>query len=116
MTYVVNELCIKCKYTDCVIVCPVDCFHEGENTLVIDPEVCIDCGVCEIECPINAITHEDFATTEILELNKKYSSSWPVITHLLEPMDGADEYAKQNIKNRLDFLSPNAGTGKPARK
>ena len=51
MTYIVDDSCIKCKYTDCVEVCPVDCFYEGENTLVINPDECIDCGVCEPECP-----------------------------------------------------------------
>jgi ferredoxin len=55
MTYVVNESCIKCKYMDCVEVCPVDCFYEGENMLVIHPDECIDCGVCEPECPVEAI-------------------------------------------------------------
>ena len=59
MTFVVTESCIKCKYTDCVEVCPVDCFHEGPNMLVIDPEDCIDCAMCETECPVNAIVSED---------------------------------------------------------
>ena len=64
MTYVVTESCIQCKYTDCVEICPVDCFHEGPNFLAIDPDVCIDCGICEPECPVNAIFPEDQVPTE----------------------------------------------------
>jgi ferredoxin len=81
MAYVVNENCLKCKYTDCVSVCPVDCFHEGEDFLVIDPEVCIDCGVCVAECPVKAIEPENPENIEWLEINAKYSKLWPVITH-----------------------------------
>ena len=55
MTYIVNDKCIKCKLMDCVEVCPVDCFYEGKNMLVIKPDECIDCGVCEPECPVDAI-------------------------------------------------------------
>lgn len=95
MSYVVTENCIKCKYTDCVEVCPVDCFHEGSNMLVIDPDECIDCGLCEPECPINAI----FADIDIpadqqnfLELNDKLSKEWPVINKKIEPPDDADEW------------------------
>ena len=67
MTYTVNESCIKCKYTDCVEVCPVDCFYEGENMLVIHPDECIDCGVCEPECPVDAIYDEDEVPEEYSE-------------------------------------------------
>jgi ferredoxin len=74
MTYVVNDKCIKCKLTDCVEVCPVDCFYEGENMLVINPDECIDCGVCEPECPINAIEPDtnDGAEKHVLNLIKNY--------------------------------------------
>ena len=74
MTYVVTDVCIKCKYTDCVEVCPVDCFYEGENMLVINPDECIDCGVCVPECPIDAIvTDIDDRAEKFLELNREYS-------------------------------------------
>ena len=84
MTYIVKDECIKCKLTDCVDVCPVDCFYEGENMLVINPDECIDCGVCEPECPIDAIkadTDESIADMEKwLLLNKKFSAIWPNIS------------------------------------
>lgn len=81
MTYVVNEKCIKCKYTDCVEVCPVDCFYEGENMLVIHPDECIDCGVCEPECPVDAIKPDTEPNLEKwMELNRQYSEVWPNIT------------------------------------
>ena len=83
MTYIVDENCIKCKLMDCVEVCPVDCFYEGENMLVIHPDECIDCGVCEPECPVEAIhpdteDHPD-GIEKWLEINRKYSEKWPVI-------------------------------------
>ena len=81
MTYIVNESCIKCKLMDCVEVCPVDCFYEGENMLAIKPDECIDCGVCEPECPIDAIkpdTEEE--ASKWVEHNTKYGSLWPNIT------------------------------------
>ena len=81
MTYIVNENCIKCKFTDCVEVCPVDCFYEGENMLVIHPDECIDCGVCEPECPVDAIKPDTEPGLEKwLELNRQYSETWPNIT------------------------------------
>ncbi len=83
MTFVVVENCIKCKYTDCVEVCPVDCFHEGPNFLVIDPDECIDCTLCEPECPVDAIVAEDDLPADqahFLALNKDLSKKWPVIT------------------------------------
>jgi ferredoxin len=81
LTYVVTESCIKCKFTDCVEVCPVDCFYEGENMLVIHPDECIDCGVCEPECPVDAIKPDtDALAGEWLEINRQYSQIWPQIT------------------------------------
>ena len=83
MTYVVTENCIKCKYTDCVEVCPVDCFHEGPNMLVIDPDECIDCTLCVPECPANAIYAEDdlpAGQEQFMELNKELAKKWPVLT------------------------------------
>jgi ferredoxin len=93
MTYVVTEACIKCKYTDCVEVCPVDCFYEGETMLVIKPDECIDCGVCEPECPAEAIKHDTEPGIERwLELNDKYAVMWPNITEKKDPYPGADEW------------------------
>ena len=81
MTYVVTEVCIKCKYTDCVEVCPVDCFYEGANMLVIHPDECIDCGVCEPECPVDAIKPDTEPELDRwLEVNRQYSETWPNIT------------------------------------
>ena len=94
MTFVVTENCIKCKYTDCVDVCPVDCFHEGPNFLVIDPEECIDCTLCEPECPAETIYSEDDLPAEqahFLELNEELSQKWPVLAEKKEgPADGAE--------------------------
>ena len=90
MTYLVNENCIKCKHTDCVEVCPVDCFYEGENFLVINPDECIDCGVCEPECPIDAIVPDsNLEGTELeywMNINTKYSEIWPQITEKKDPL------------------------------
>lgn len=95
MTFVVTENCIKCKFTDCVDVCPVDCFHEGPNMLVIDPEECIDCTLCEPECPVEAIYAEDElpeGQENFIELNKELSESWPVITEVKEPPPEAEDW------------------------
>jgi len=111
MTHVVTDNCIKCKFTDCVEVCPVDCFYEGENMLVINPDECIDCGVCVPECPAEAIyaDTEREAEPEWLELNKKYAEEWPNITRQKPPMPNADAY--NGIKNKLADFSPKPGEG-----
>jgi ferredoxin len=108
MTYVVTENCIKCKYMDCVEVCPVDCFYEGENMLVIHPDECIDCGVCVPECPVEAIVPdtEDDSDRKWLKINADYAKVWPNITLKGEAPADADDYAK--VKNKLETLfSPN---------
>ena len=104
MTFVVTEDCIKCKYTDCVEVCPVDCFHEGPNFLVIDPEECIDCTLCEPECPIEAIFSEDDLPPEqaqFLELNAQLAQQWPVINQKKDALPDADEWAGKPDKLKL---------------
>ena len=105
MTFVVTENCIKCKYTDCVEVCPVDCFHEGPNFLVIDPDECIDCTLCEPECPAEAIFAEDDLPEgqEIfLELNAELAKQWPVITMKIEPLPDAEKWDGQ--PGKLQYL------------
>jgi ferredoxin len=93
MTYVVKEACIKCKYMDCVEVCPVDCFYEGENMLVIHPDECIDCGVCEPECPVEAIVPDSEPNAEKwLQVNREYSAQWPNITRKGEAPEDADDW------------------------
>jgi ferredoxin len=95
MTYVVLDACIKCKHTDCVEVCPVDCFYEGENMLVIHPDECIDCGVCEPECPVDAIKPDTEPGLELwLEINRKFSESWPNITVKKPSLPEAEEFAE----------------------
>ena len=105
MTYVVTDSCVKCKYTDCVEVCPVDCFYEGENFLVINPDECIDCGVCIPECPVDAIYAEDNVPEDqkhYIALNEELSQIWPVITDWKKPLPEADEYAK--VQNKLELI------------
>jgi ferredoxin len=112
MAHIVAEPCINCKYTDCVAVCPVDCFHEGVNALVIDPEVCIDCGLCPPECPTTAIFAEEDLPEKwnaFVEINARYAKDWPVIDTQKEPLPGADEAAK--IESKKDQLDPNAFSG-----
>lgn len=104
MTHVVTNACIQCKYTDCVAVCPVDCFHEGPNFLVIDPVECIDCGVCIAECPVDAIVEETNLTPQqmdFLALNAELAQTWPVITASREPLPDADEWADKPDKRHL---------------
>ncbi len=98
MTYVVTDSCVRCKYTDCVEVCPVDCFYEGKDMLVINPEECIDCGVCEPECPVDAIKPESEDLVKWLEINKKYSAQWPNITQTKAPMPDAEKYSSESGK------------------
>ena len=112
MAFVVTEPCIKCKYTDCVDVCPVACFHEGENMLVIDPEECIDCGVCVDECPVTAIYAEDEVPEKwqgYIELNAKYAPDWPTIEEGKDPLDTAEEFKEKEDKK--DQFSPNPAEG-----
>lgn len=97
MTYVVGENCILCKHTDCVEVCPVDCFYEGPNTLVIHPEECIDCDLCVPECPVDAIYAEDDLPedqAEFLELNAELAEIWPCITEQKDPLPEAEKWAE----------------------
>ena len=104
MAFVVLEDCIKCKHTDCVEVCPVDCFHEGPNFLVIDPDECIDCTLCEPECPVEAIKSEDDLTDDeqqFIELNAELAKSWPVITEMADPLPDAEEWAGKEGKLSL---------------
>ncbi|MCY4325253.1 MAG: ferredoxin family protein [Betaproteobacteria bacterium] len=96
MTYVVGEQCIRCKYTDCVEVCPVDCFHEGPNMLVINPEECIDCSLCVPECPVDAIYAEDDLPADqarYLEINSRLAKTWPVILERKSAPPDADDWA-----------------------
>jgi ferredoxin len=110
MTFVVTEACIKCKYTDCVEVCPVDCFYEGENMLVIHPDECIDCGVCEPECPVEAIVPESEELIDWVERNREFASKWPNITSKKPAPDDAVHF--KDIKDKfLQYFSPNAGKG-----
>ena len=111
MTYVVIDNCIACKYTDCVEVCPVDCFYEGENFLVIHPDECIDCGVCEPECPADAIRPDTEPGLESwVELNRKYAQLWPVITQRRDPLPGASE--RDGEPGKLNkYFSENPGEG-----
>ena len=107
MTHIVTEPCIKCKFTDCVAVCPVDCFHEGANMLVIDPEECIDCGACIDECPVTAIYPEEDLPEKwlgFLELNAKYSLEWPVITESQDPLPTSEEF--KDVEEKLDQFDP----------
>lgn len=110
MTYVVTENCIKCKFTDCVEVCPVDCFYEGENFLVIHPDECIDCGVCEPECPADAIRPDTEPDLEKwLEINTKFADIWPNLTMKIEEMGEAEKW--DGKPNKLELLSEEPGEG-----
>lgn len=101
MAYVVTDKCIRCKFMDCVAVCPVDCFYEGENMLVIKPDECIDCGVCEPECPAAAISADsDPAAAPWIALNAEYASLWPNIAEKKEPPADAAEW--MNVDGKFE--------------
>lgn len=105
MTFVVTDNCIKCKYTDCVEVCPVDCFYEGPNFLVIDPDECIDCALCEPECPVDAIFSEDElpeGQEKYIEINEELSGKWPNITEQKDPPEDAAEW--EGKPDKLQYL------------
>lgn len=104
MPFVVTEACIKCKYTDCVEVCPVDCFYEGPNMVVINPDECIDCALCEPECPAQAIKSEDEVPEdqhEFIALNRELSQIWPGINKHKEPAADADQWKGVKPKRHL---------------
>jgi ferredoxin len=106
MTHVVTESCIKCKYTDCVDVCPVDCFREGPNFLAIDPDECIDCAVCVAECPVNAIYAEEDVPSDqqqFIKLNAELARGWPSITKTKPALPDADEW--KDVKDKLGELA-----------
>ncbi|GBF26569.1 ferredoxin-2 [bacterium MnTg02] len=111
MTYIVNDNCIKCVTTDCVEVCPVDCFYEGENMLVIHPDECIDCGVCVPECPVEAIQPDtDPGLEKWLELNAEFAGKWPNITMRRDrPKDWQQYDGEQNKYEK--YFSPKPGEG-----
>ena len=111
MTYIVNDKCIMCKYTDCVEVCPVDCFYEGENMLVIHPDECIDCGVCEPECPPEAILPDTEPGADVwVTLNQEMAEIWPNITQKIEALPEADAKCDEKGKYETYFTkAPGAG-------
>ncbi len=105
MTFVVGENCIRCKHTDCVDVCPVDCFYEGPNFLVIHPDECIDCEDCVPVCPVDAIYAEDNLPAEqnvFLRLNAELAEIWPNITEQKEPLSDADDWS--DVEGKLEYL------------
>jgi ferredoxin len=111
MTYVVTDNCIRCKYTDCVEVCPVDCFYEGENFLVIHPDECIDCGVCEPECPAEAIKPDTEPGLDMwLKLNAEFAIKWPNITVKRDSLPEAKEM--DGVEGKYDkYFSAEPGQG-----
>ena len=104
MAFIVTDSCIECKHTDCVEVCPVDCFYEGKNFLVINPDECIDCGLCEPECPVDAIFSEDELPADqikFIEINEELSKEWPNISQKKDALPQAEEYKNQKDKFNL---------------
>ena len=112
MAYIVTEACIRCKYMECIEVCPVNCFYEGENMLVIHPSECIDCGACEEQCPAEAIKPDsDPDVSRWIELNRKFSAGdWPNISKRTETLPDSDDYEGQEGKYEK-YFSPNPGRG-----
>ena len=107
MTYVVTGACINCKYTDCVAVCPVDCFTEGENFLAIDPELCVDCHLCVPECPVDAIYPEEEVPAgqeHYIALNAELAKEWEPITEVIDALEDADKWANVSVADREDKL------------
>lgn len=114
MTFVVTGKCIKCVYQDCVEVCPVDAFYVGENMMAINPDECIDCGVCEPECPIEAIKNDEElsdAEQKWLDVNATFSATWPNITKSRGPKPDAEKYADLTADEKEPLMSENPGQG-----
>ena len=113
MTYLVTDNCIKCKHTDCVAVCPVDCFYEGEDMLVINPDECIDCGVCVPECPVDAIVADNELPepdrSKWIEINTIYGNEWPLITDQKDPLPDAEKY--DGVPNKYEKYFTPIGEG-----
>ena len=110
MTHVVTEPCIRCRYTECVTNCPVDCFHAGPRFVVIDPERCIDCALCVPACPVGAIRHADEllgTERDFLALNAGFARIWPALTHPLPPPADADHW--REVADKRHWLTPEAG-------
>ena len=117
MAYVVVEPCINCKYTECAAVCPTDCFHEGENFVVINPDLCIDCAACEIICPTKAVFREDEVPdqwVEYIDMNEEYSRVWPLIAERREPMPDAEHWKDVEHKREHLVLGDGPGSDGPA--
>ena len=111
MTYIVMDACVRCKFMDCVEVCPVDCFYEGENFLVINPDECIDCGVCEPECPVDAIKPDsEDENGKWVSINAKYAKIWPNITLKGEQPSDAKQFERETGKFEK-YFSPKPGSG-----
>ena len=107
MTYVVTEPCIRCKFTDCVAVCPVEAFKEGKNFLVIDPDICVDCDLCVPECPVEAIYSEDSVPEKwahYKEINERYSQEWPTLAEQKGPLPDAEEW--KGVEEKADQFDP----------
>lgn len=116
MTHFVNDKCANCKHTNCVEVCPADCFYEGQNMLVIHPDECIDCGLCVVECPVDAIVHytgqdNDEMTLHWLNFNREMieKNAWPRLTQIKNPMSTAEDACK--IVDKRHFINEEAGEG-----